>query len=263
MPEGCRRRARQRARRPDLRAGQPGGGGRRVGEGIPGRARDHASRPRAAAGARGGARTALRPRGGGILRETALAHRVVSGGGALYMVSTPIGHLGDFSFRGVEVLRRAAVIACEDTRHTRRLLTHYEIDRPTTSIHAHTRDATLERLLDRVEAGEEVAYVTDAGTPGISDPGGLLAERAHARGLRVVPIPGPGAVTAALAAAGFPADRFLFLGFLPKKGTGRAALLRGIAEGAITSVCYEAPGRTTALLRELAGLCGAERPAAV
>jgi 16S rRNA (cytidine1402-2'-O)-methyltransferase len=179
------------------------------------------------------------------------------------MVSTPIGHLGDFSFRGVEVLRRAAVIACEDTRHTRRLLTHYEIDRPTVSIHAHTREATLERLLDRVAAGEEVAYVTDAGTPGISDPGGLLAERAHARGLRVVPIPGPGAVTAALAAAGFPADRFLFLGFLPKKGTGRAALLRGMAESAWTSVCYEAPGRTTALLRELADACGAERPAAV
>ena len=183
--------------------------------------------------------------------------------GALYMVATPIGHLGDFSFRGVEVLRRAAVIACEDTRHTRRLLTRYEIDRPTTSIHAHTRDATLERLLDRVAAGEEVAYVTDAGTPGISDPGGLLAERAHARGLRVVPIPGPGAVTAALAAAGFPADRFLFLGFLPKKGTARAALLTDIATGALTTVCYEAPGRTAALLAELAERCGSERPAAV
>ena len=183
--------------------------------------------------------------------------------GTLYMVSTPIGHLGDFSFRGVEVLRGVAVIACEDTRHTRRLLTRYEIEKPSVSIHAHTRDATLERLLDRVAAGEEVAYVTDAGTPGISDPGGLLAERAHARGLRVVPIPGPGAVTAALAAAGFPADRFLFLGFLPRKGTARAGLVQGMKRDPWTTVCYEAPGRTTALLRELAAACGVDRPAAV
>ena len=114
--------------------------------------------------------------------------------GTLYMVATPIGHLGDFSFRGVEVLKSAAVIACEDTRHTRRLLTHYGIDAPLTSLHAHSSAGVIERLLDRVAAGESVAYVTDAGTPGISDPGGLLAEQAHARELTVVPIPGPAAV---------------------------------------------------------------------
>ncbi len=187
----------------------------------------------------------------------------MSGAGCLYMVSTPIGHLGDFSFRGVEVLKAAAVIACEDTRHTLRLLTHYGISAPLVSLHAHSSEQTIARLLDRVELGDEVAYVTDAGTPGISDPGGLLAERAHQRGIRVVPIPGPAAVLTALAAAGFPADRFLFLGFLPKRGTARAAQITRVADCDMTVVCYEAPGRTAALLAELAGRCGEGRPAAV
>ena len=183
--------------------------------------------------------------------------------GTLYLVATPIGHLGDFSFRGVEVLRSAAVIACEDTRHTRRLLTHYDIGAPLTSLHAHSHEATITRLLDRVAAGENVAYVTDAGSPGISDPGGLLAERAHERGLRVVPIPGPSAVVAALMAAGFAADRFVFLGFLPKRGSARAAMMERIKSSPFTVVCYEAPGRTLALLNELGERCGPERPAAV
>jgi 16S rRNA (cytidine1402-2'-O)-methyltransferase len=179
------------------------------------------------------------------------------------MLSTPIGHLGDFSFRGLEVLRRVAVVAAEDTRRTRRLLTHYDVSPALVSLHAHSRPEQVERLLDRVEAGEDVAYVTDAGTPGVSDPGASIAERAHARGLTVVPIPGPSAVVAALAASGFSADRFLFLGFLPKKGTARAALLDRIASEPWTAVCYEAPGRTVALLKDLQARCGASRPAAV
>jgi len=183
--------------------------------------------------------------------------------GTLYMLSTPIGHLGDFSFRGLEVLRRVAVVAAEDTRRTRRLLGHYEVSPPLVSLHAHSRPEQVERLLDRVAAGEDAAYVTDAGTPGVSDPGASIAERAHARGLAVVPIPGPAAVLAALAAAGFPADRFLFLGFLPKKGSARGALLERIAAEPWTTVCYEAPGRTVALLRDLAARCGEGRPAAV
>lgn len=183
--------------------------------------------------------------------------------GRLYMVSTPIGNLGDFSHRAAETLRSVAVIACEDTRHTRRLLQHYDIQSPTVSLHAHTSEATMEKLLSRVEAGEDVAYVTDAGTPGISDPGGLLAEKAHRRGLKVVPIPGPGAVLAALAATGFPADRFIFLGFLPRKGVAREELLTVVADSPITAVCYEAPGRTPALLRDLEGRCGPAREAAV
>ena len=179
------------------------------------------------------------------------------------MVATPIGHLGDFSFRGVEVLKGAAVIACEDTRHTRRLLTHYGISAPLVSFHAHSSESVVARLLDRIEAGEDVAYVTDAGTPVVSDPGGILAERAHERGVTVVPIPGPSAVMAALSAAGFTGDHFVFLGFLPKKGTARAKALERVAMSDMTTVCYEAPGRTVALLEALAERCGTDRPAAV
>jgi 16S rRNA (cytidine1402-2'-O)-methyltransferase len=183
--------------------------------------------------------------------------------GTLYVLSTPIGHLGDFSFRGLEVLRQVAVVAAEDTRHTRRLLGHYDVSRELVSVHAHSAPERVEWLLDRVEGGEDAAYVTDAGTPGISDPGAFLAARAHARGIAVVPVPGPSAVLAALAAAGFPADRFLFLGFLPRKGASRTELLARIAAEPWTSVCFEAPGRTAALLRDLAARCGPERPAAV
>ena len=183
--------------------------------------------------------------------------------GTLFVLGTPIGHLGDFSFRGLETLRRVAVVAAEDTRRTRRLLAHYQVDCEVVSLHAHSGPAAVERLLDRVEAGEDVAYATDAGTPAISDPGAALAARAHERGLAVVPVPGPAAVVAALSAAGFPADRFVFAGFLPRKGTGRAALLRRIAAERWTVVCYEAPTRTAALLEDLGGACGADRPAAV
>jgi 16S rRNA (cytidine1402-2'-O)-methyltransferase len=183
--------------------------------------------------------------------------------GRLYLVSTPIGHLGDFSFRGVEVLRAATLIAAEDTRRTRRLLSHYAIPAKVVSLHAHSRPGALAALLDRVEAGADVAYVTDAGTPGISDPGGALAAAAHARGLTVVPVPGASAVLAALAAAGLPCDRFVFLGFLPRRGAARAALLARVAGEGFASVCYEAPSRTAALLADLGTHCGAERPAAV
>ena len=183
--------------------------------------------------------------------------------GTLFVLSTPIGHLGDFSFRGLDVLRHVSVVAAEDTRRTRRLLGHYEVSRETVSLHAHSQVEDIERLLDRVEAGDDVAYVTDAGTPGISDPGAAIVARARERDLAVVPVPGPSAVITALAVAGMPADRFLFLGFLPRKGGGRKALLARIAGEPWPSVCYEAPGRTVALLRDLAACCGADRPAAV
>jgi len=183
--------------------------------------------------------------------------------GRLFMVATPLGHLGDFSFRGVATLQSVAVVAAEDTRRTRRLLDHYGIAASMVSLHAHSGSAAIERLLDRVAGGEDAAYVTDAGTPGISDPGGLLAERAHARGIPVVPIPGPGAVLAALSAAGFPADRFVFAGFLPRRGAARTELLTRLAREPWTVVCYEAPGRAAALLEALGEHCGPERPAAV
>ena len=183
--------------------------------------------------------------------------------GRLFIVGTPIGHLGDFSFRGLEVLRGAAVVAAEDTRRTRRLLMHYEVSRDVASLHAHSRPEAIERLLDTAEAGEDVAYVTDAGTPAISDPGAALAARAHERGIPVVAVPGASAVVAALAASGLPGDRFVFAGFPPRKGTARAALLARLAAEPWTSVWYEAPTRTAALLDDLAGVCGPERPAAV
>jgi 16S rRNA (cytidine1402-2'-O)-methyltransferase len=183
--------------------------------------------------------------------------------GRLYIVSTPIGHLGDFSFRGVEVLRAVAVVAAEDTRRTRRLLSHYAIPAKVVSLHAHSRPGALTALVDRVAAGEDVAYVTDAGTPGISDPGGALAAAAHDRGLAVVPVPGASAVLAALAASGLPCDRFVFLGFLPRRGKARTELLGRVADEPFASVVYEAPGRTAALLADLAARCGAARPATV
>lgn len=184
-------------------------------------------------------------------------------GGRLLVVSTPIGHLGDFSFRGVEALREAVVVAAEDTRRTRKLLAHYGIATPLVSLHAHSGPAKIARLLERVAAGDTVAYVTDAGTPGVSDPGMELVAGALERGLAVVPVPGASAVLAALAGSGFPADRFVFLGFLPRKGKGRDALLDRIAGEEFTTVCYEAPGRTSPLLDDLAERCGTERPAAV
>ncbi len=183
--------------------------------------------------------------------------------GRLFVVSTPIGHLGDFSFRGVEVLKAAAVVAAEDTRRSRKLLAHYGIPARVVSLHAHSRPDAVERLLDRVEGGEDVAYVTDAGTPGLSDPGVALVDGAHGRGLAVVPVPGASAVLAALAASGVPADRFVFAGFLPRRGSARTAALERVAREAWPVVCYEAPGRTGALLADLAARCGGARPAAV
>jgi 16S rRNA (cytidine1402-2'-O)-methyltransferase len=183
--------------------------------------------------------------------------------GRLFLVGTPIGHLGDFSFRGLEVLKGAAVVAAEDTRRTRRLLMHYEVSREVTSLHAHSRPEAIERLLDRAAAGDDVAYVTDAGTPTISDPGAALAARAHERGIVVVAVPGPSAVVAALAASGVGGDRFVFTGFPPRKGTARAALLARVAAEPWTTVCYEAANRTVALLEDLARACGPERVAAV
>jgi 16S rRNA (cytidine1402-2'-O)-methyltransferase len=183
--------------------------------------------------------------------------------GRLFMVGTPIGNMGDFSFRGVETLRGAALVAAEDTRRTRKLLAHFGLTVPVVSLHAHSPDKRLERLLDRVARGEDVAFVTDAGTPGVSDPGGRLAELAHQRGVPVIPIPGPGAVLAALSASGLPADRFVFAGFLPRRGAGREAMLTRVAQEEWTTVLYESPARTAALLADLGRSCGERRPAVV
>lgn len=183
--------------------------------------------------------------------------------GTLYVVATPLGNLGDLSPRAAQTLKAAAIVAAEDTRHSRPLLAHVGSSAELVSFHAHSSEADLHRLLDRLTGGQDVALITDAGTPLVSDPGVQLVAGARARGIPVVTIPGPNAVVAALAVAGLPADRYTFLGFLPRKGGDRKRLLAAIAESPWTVVVFESPLRVGALLADLAAACGSERPAAV
>jgi 16S rRNA (cytidine1402-2'-O)-methyltransferase len=184
-------------------------------------------------------------------------------GGTLYVVATPIGNLGDVTLRALDVLRAVPLVAAEDTRLTRRLLDRYEIATRLVSYHARSAPGRLEELLDGLRGGADVALVTDAGTPGISDPGEALVAAWAAEGGRVVPIPGPSAVVAAVAAAGVAGPRWVFEGFLPRSGRERRERLAAIAADARGSVLFEAPGRVAATLADLAAACGAERPAAV
>ncbi len=181
----------------------------------------------------------------------------------LYVVATPLGNLGDLSPRAADLLRRVPVVAAEDTRRTRGLLSHLGASPTLLSFHAHSRERRLETVLDILRDGRDVALVSDAGTPGVSDPGADLVAAARADGIAVVPIPGPSAVATALSAAGFPADRYLFLGFMPRKGGERARLLARATAEEWSVVFFEAPGRLGALLQDLARLAGPERQAAV
>lgn len=181
----------------------------------------------------------------------------------LYVVATPLGNLGDLSPRAAEVLRTVPVVAAEDTRRTRQLLSHLGAHPRLVSFHAHSDRDRVEQLAALLESGNAVALVSDAGTPVISDPGAALVSAVRNRGGNVVPIPGPSAVVAALSACGFPADRFLFLGFLPRKGSERERLLAQIAESEYTVVLFEAPLRLASLLEDLARKAGPDRPAAV
>lgn len=171
----------------------------------------------------------------------------------LYIVGTPIGNLEDFTFRAKRILSSVSVVACEDTRVTKKLLNHYQIATSTVSLHQHSNPAEIERLLSRVVRGEDVAYVTDAGMPVIADPGGVLVAAAREYNIRIEVVPGPTAVTSALALAGFPADQFEFLGFLPHK-KGRETLFRKIAETKGTIVLYESPHRLIKTLVSLQGV---------
>jgi 16S rRNA (cytidine1402-2'-O)-methyltransferase len=183
--------------------------------------------------------------------------------GTLYIVATPLGNLGDLSTRAAEVLRTVAVVAAEDTRRTRGLLTHLGASPQLLSYHAHSDDRRLERLLDILHEGRDVALVSDAGTPAVSDPGADFVAAARAAGVTVVPIPGPSAVATALSAAGLKGERYLFLGFVPRKGGERARLLaRAVAEE-WSVVFFEAPPRLTDLLEDLARAAGGARRALV
>ena len=183
--------------------------------------------------------------------------------GTLFVVATPLGNLGDLSTRAGETLRRVGVVAAEDTRRVRVLLAHLDAHPRVLSFHAHSPDRRRELLLAILQDGRDVALVTDAGTPGVSDPGEQLVQSVRAAGLAVVPIPGPSAVSTALSAAGLPADRFLFLGFLPRKGRERQRLLGQVAESEWTIVLYEAPSRLVDLLTDLAAQAGGDREAVV
>lgn len=179
--------------------------------------------------------------------------------GTLYLVATPIGNLGDISSRALETLRGVAFIACEDTRHSRVLLEHFGISRETVSLPAFAEGQRAGRILDRIAAGEDCALVTDAGSPGISDPGEKLVAEALERGLAVVPVPGPTALVAALSASGLPTGRFHFLGFLPRKGPERRAMLEEVAQLSATLVLYESPRRLGETLADLQEAWGDRR----
>jgi 16S rRNA (cytidine1402-2'-O)-methyltransferase len=181
----------------------------------------------------------------------------------LYVVATPLGNLGDLSARAAEVLRTVPVVAAEDTRRTRQLLSHLDAHPRLVSVPAHAERERVEQLAALLEGGTDVALVSDAGTPVISDPGAALVQAVRSRGVQVVPVPGPSAVIAALSASGFPADRFLFLGFLPRKGSDRERLLAQVAQSEFTVVLFEAPRRLGSLLNDLARETGAGRAAAV
>jgi 16S rRNA (cytidine1402-2'-O)-methyltransferase len=182
----------------------------------------------------------------------------------LYLVSTPIGNLGDMTFRGVEVLREADVILAEDTRRSGVLLKHFEIEpRKLIAAHEHNEAARAQTVVEMLGEGKRVALVTDAGTPLLSDPGARIVRAALEAGHEVVPIPGASALLAALVASGISADRFTFFGFIPRKGGRRTQLLREIAGLPHTAVLYESPHRTAELIRDLAGEAGPERRVAV
>ena len=170
----------------------------------------------------------------------------------LYVVATPIGNLEDITFRAVRTLGEVDLVAAEDTRRTAKLLTHYRISRPMVSLREHNEHRETPRLVARLAAGASVALVSDAGTPGISDPGARLVRATRDAGIRVVPIPGPSAVVAALSASGYPADRFRFLGFPPATGQARTEWFRALAREADTVVFFEAPHRIERSLSDLA-----------
>ena len=182
--------------------------------------------------------------------------------GQLYVCGTPIGNLEDITLRALRVLREVSLIAAEDTRHTRKLLAHYGICTPLVSLHEHNEAQRAPEIVARLQAGESVAVVSDAGMPGIHDPGWRLVRAAVDAGVPVTVIPGPTAVATALAGAGMPADRFVFEGFLPRQPSRRRAHLASLADDPRTLVFYEAPHRLRAMLTDLLLVLG-DRPACI
>jgi len=179
----------------------------------------------------------------------------------LYVVATPIGNLADLTPRAQDVLRSVAAICAEDTRRSGQLLAHFGIQQPLVALHDHNEEAMAQRIVARLQAGESLALVSDAGTPLVSDPGYRLVRAAREAGIRVSPVPGACAAIAALSVAGLPSDRFTFEGFLPAKGSGRRERLQGLAAETRTLVFYESSHRITESLADMVATFGAERPA--
>jgi len=179
--------------------------------------------------------------------------------GTLYLCATPIGNLEDITFRAVRILREVAVVAAEDTRHTRKLLSHYEVHTPLISYHEHNKTERGVELIERLKGGEDIAVVSDAGMPGISDPGADLVKLAIEAGITVSPIPGASAGLSALVSSGLDTGRFLFVGFLPKTTKKRRELLGALATVPYTLIFYESPYRIGSILDEMAVAFGSER----
>ena len=179
--------------------------------------------------------------------------------GTLFIVATPIGNLEDITLRAISTLKEVSLIAAEDTRHTQKLLTHFGIARPLTSYHDHNKEEKAEVLVARLKEGESVALVSDAGTPGISDPGYYLINRAVEEGVAVVPIPGVTAAMAAISVSGLPTDAFVFEGFLPQKQSKRKSRLEELKAERRTIILYEAPHRINACLRDTHEVLGDRR----
>lgn len=183
-------------------------------------------------------------------------------GGKLFIVPTPVGNLADMAPRAIEVLRQCSLILCEDTRTSGNLLRHFDITTPTSSFHKFNEHATLDTVIRRLEEGERMALISDAGTPGISDPGFLLTRECRRRAISVETLPGPTAFVPALVNSGLPCERFCFEGFLPPK-KGRASRISSIAESELTTIIYESPLRIVKTLTQLAEACGHARQASV
>lgn len=176
--------------------------------------------------------------------------------GLLYIVATPIGNLEDITLRAMRILKEVDLIAAEDTRHTRKLLNAYEISTPLISLHEHNEREKSSAVIAKIKSGMSVAYVTDAGTPCISDPGYLLVKAARAENIRVIPVPGVSAVITALSVAGFPVDNFMFCGFLPAKENKRRKFLEDLKDEESTIVFYESPVRYMAVLQDIYNVLG-------
>jgi 16S rRNA (cytidine1402-2'-O)-methyltransferase len=181
------------------------------------------------------------------------------GCGTLFVVATPIGNLEDITFRAVRILKQVFLIAAEDTRHARKLLSHYDILTPTVSCHEHNEAQKAEKLISVLQQGNDIALITDAGTPCISDPGYRLITTVLEQGISVVPIPGCCAITTGLSVAGLPTDRFLFAGFLPRKPARQAQAVQALSVHRATLVFYESPRRIRSLLDQLQNILGDRR----